>query len=180
MAPEKKGFVSEYKICDDVTIIYLTNKKGKIFELLIDTEDLQKLIDLNYCWHTRYNVKSKTYYADCSIYIGNGQSNQTIMIHRFLTKAKKGDVVDHINHNGLDNRKSNLKLTTNAKNSQNRLEEHNNSNTGHLNVSYIERDSQYWVQFMKDGHQYRWIFSKDQFEESCAFATAKRKELFGE
>jgi hypothetical protein len=40
-------------------------------------------------------------------------------MHRLVMKAKKGQQVDHINGDGLDNRKQNLKLSTGSSNQQN-------------------------------------------------------------
>lgn len=37
-------------------------------------------------------------------------------VHRFILKAKKGESVDHINGNKLDNRKENLRICTHQQN----------------------------------------------------------------
>jgi hypothetical protein len=52
-------------------------------------------------------------------------------LHRFLLDAPKGMQVDHINHDTLDNRRSNLRIvTTNQQNNENRNGAHKNSKTG--------------------------------------------------
>lgn len=94
--------------------------------------------------------------------------------------AKKDEVVDHINHDTLDNRKCNLRITTNDKNVKNRKGANKNSKTGVRNVHWIESANEYWVQIMRKGISYKWTFSANQFEEACKFAEEKRKELFGE
>jgi hypothetical protein len=181
LAAKKKGF-NEYKIIGDTTIIYIINKKGKVFEAFIDTEDLQKLIDLDYCWGVGYRTRIKGYYVCRTQYFkdsNNKRKSKTIVLHRLLVNAGDDDYVDHKDHNGLNNRKTNIVATTNAKNLQNRIRANDNNNTGHLNVSYIDRVKQYWVQIMKDGVRYKWTFPFDQFEEACQFAANKREELFG-
>lgn len=41
-------------------------------------------------------------------------------MHRYILSAKDEDVIDHINGNGLDNRKCNIRIVTPRENSQNR------------------------------------------------------------
>ena len=43
----KKGF-NRYEIRDDVTVVFFEDRKGEKFQSLIDTDDLDKLIKLNY------------------------------------------------------------------------------------------------------------------------------------
>jgi hypothetical protein len=39
-----------------------------------------------------------------------------LQMHRFILNAQPGECVDHINHNGLDNRRSNIRICTFAQN----------------------------------------------------------------
>lgn len=47
------------------------------------------------------------------------ESQKVMLLHRVIAGAKKGDVVDHINRNKLDNRRSNLRLVTQSQNTFN-------------------------------------------------------------
>jgi hypothetical protein len=105
----KKGF-NDYKIFDDYTIIYLKKNNGEIIETIIDTEDLQRLIELDYSWHARWAENIEGYYARTTLR-KDGKINGTIPLHKLIMNAPKGVYVDHEDHNGLNNRKVNLRIT---------------------------------------------------------------------
>lgn len=44
-----------------------------------------------------------------------------IYLHRFLMDSPEGLIVDHINHQTLDNRRENLRVVTHSENMKNRI-----------------------------------------------------------
>ncbi|QJT70429.1 hypothetical protein [Microcystis phage MaeS] len=68
----------------------------------------------------------------------NDGKRKTLFIHRIVTNALDGEVIDHINRNRLDNRKENLRKVTMQ---QNRINSDNQTgNTSHFRgVSYNKR-----------------------------------------
>lgn len=111
--------VTNYKVIDD--IVYVKDNKG--VEFFIDLDDFNSI--KNYTWHSYVTTKGKTY-VRCS-YLKES-------LHRFLLDPPKDKVVDHINGNTLDNRRSNLRVCTHTENMQNQKLRTNNS-TGVTGVS---------------------------------------------
>jgi hypothetical protein len=173
--------IEKYIIQDKFVTIYIKNKKGIILDVIIDLDDLD--IIKKYSWFLSWQRKIKDYYVTRqeSYYDEHGHYKQkTILLHREITKAKKGQYVDHHNHNSRDNRKENLIVTTNAKNSANRNGANKNSSTGVRNVNWGTNHSEYWVQFCRNNERFKWKFLLDKFNEACEFAKEKRIEIFGE
>lgn len=86
--------------------IVLTQFKHSI----LDDEDFRLFSKNKWC-----AMKSKkSYYAIRKF------GEKTLYLHREILKCKTGEIVDHINGNGLDNRKNNLRICSNAENSRNR------------------------------------------------------------
>lgn len=82
--------------------------------VLIDDEDYKKVKALN--WSITF-VRGN-WYAIHSLW-RDGKSEQ-IKMHRFIMSESDPKIkVDHINHNGLDNRKSNLRRATTPENTRN-------------------------------------------------------------
>ena len=70
---------------------------------IIDQADFQALSKFK--WRA---VKAKSnWYAKATIYKPGG--NIEICMHRFLMRTPRALVVHHVNHNSLDNRRSNLR-----------------------------------------------------------------------
>lgn len=97
-------------------------------------DNLKILIDecdswlLNYKWSYQKTRKGKPYYARATI---NGK--RTLM-HK-LIMAEENKLVDHVNGNGLDNRRSNLRYCNNSENLLNRNKSKNNT-SGYKGIWY--------------------------------------------
>jgi hypothetical protein len=77
---------------------------------IIDDDDFEKVSKYN--WYAK--KEPHTFYAHSDI--GAKENRVRLRMHRLITNAPDGMDVDHINHNGLDNRKSNLRICTRSQN----------------------------------------------------------------
>lgn len=68
-------------------------------------------------------------------YVSRSGCKKHFTLHQLIMKTKKGEYVDHVNRNKLDNRKENLRIVTNQQNSFNRIKSKNNK-TGYKGVTY--------------------------------------------
>lgn len=81
---------------------------------LVDDEDFERLA--SHVWHV--GCSARPWYAARNSPRGQGKRHK-IFMHRELAKAQKGDIVDHINGNSLDNRRCNLRLCDASENARN-------------------------------------------------------------
>ena len=72
------------------------------------------------------------------------KDNYRLYMHRALMRLQKGDrkKVDHINGNGLDNRRHNLRITTQSDNIANQKKQIRNT-SGYIGVSYNKNARKY-------------------------------------
>lgn len=105
-----KSNIQEKRVAKDLNakVIRIKDK-----EVIVDSDDYEELSKYN--WYidsnnrvNRNRLKGESY--PCS----------HILMHRQIMKAQKGDSIDHINRNPLDNRKSNLRFCTQSENERNK------------------------------------------------------------
>jgi hypothetical protein len=79
---------------------------------LIDEEDAHLMT--KYGWYLA-RPRGKTCYVQAA------HAGTVILLHRVILNAPSGFMVDHVDRDGLNNQKSNLRLATNAQNQYNTL-----------------------------------------------------------
>lgn len=161
---------------EDIEKIQLAEDKYAI----IDAEDYEKVS--RHHWHAEKN--SGSYRAKAAIKKNGRWTN--ILMHRLIMDAPNGTIVDHINHDTLDNRKSNLRLCTPAQSQMNRRS-FKNSTSKYKGVCKYKSTSwpkcEKWlaqIRLYSEGVKKICIGYFDTEEEAALAYNAKAKELFGE
>lgn len=105
-------FINMYELNGpDSAIVITNNKTGTITRVYFDEADFDKIKDFS--WFPHHDPKKPEHL----IYVFN---NKLQRLHRVIMDPPKDMVVDHINGDTLDNRRSNLRICTVATNNRNR------------------------------------------------------------
>jgi hypothetical protein len=166
----KKNYLNEYIFEGDICIVIANNTKNKYY---IDAEDYNKI--KNYAWY-----ETKRGYMATSI------NQKTVMMHRIIMGLSDDDnrVVDHIYHstNGkndfYNNRKSNLRITTQNKNCENRGISKNNT-SGTTGVAWSKNENA-WKAYINYNHKRYSLGTYSDIDGAIKARKEKEIELFGE
>ncbi|KKL08728.1 hypothetical protein LCGC14_2572980 [marine sediment metagenome] len=133
----------------------------------MDADDYWELS--KYSWYA--HKAENSYYAGRTVHIAKSKKTVRVWMHREVIRIPAGLVCDHINHNGLDNRKANLRAATAT---QNRI----NSRTARIRKSSKYRgvcrrtDHKKWFAYVYVNG--RAVFTK-YFDDATTAARARDK-----
>lgn len=160
------------KCCPCFRCTRISHNKGirktplDVSRILFDKQD--KILFDKYPWIIEKRKDGKEYLV-CKI--GN---KKKIYFHRLVLEVKNSQFSDHINGNGLDNRRHNLRIVTNAQNNYNRRPKYR-----FKGVFFIKRLNKYLAQIMfKRKSIYLGVFERP--EDAAIAYNNKAQELFGE
>lgn len=186
---------NEYQHNDDGTTFIFMESKTKRFPgkhtIIIDTEDWDKVKE--HRWGIKFNNHHRYPYAAANVphpdggwchYTWQGKEKRQrrrtkLQLHHLIAgKPQKGKAVDHINHNGLDNRKENLRFVTQAQNQQNRRSSRNSSSQ-YKGVRWHKGNKKWEAEIEHEGKRNYLGYFTCEHQAALAY-NKKALELWGE
>jgi len=145
---------------DNAIIELFNSKKEKTGECMVDDDKYYELIKNK--WHMKKD--------------GYVSTSKSILIHRLLMNAKKNEIVDHINGNKLDNRLSNLRISSPTLNGHNKLKKEGTTSK-YIGVSKYGK--KYTAVITKE-KKYYYLGTFASEEDAARARDRKAIELYGE
>ena len=146
---------------------------GKNYVVMVDSSDLKRLYW--YEWKLSRPKGRESFHVRAT--------KRGPRIHRLIMDAPEGMIVDHIDRNPLNNRKSNLRLATPAQNVANtearRTTRHGKPSSGYKGVSKCGKTGRFRAQIFSEGKS-RSLGYYDSPEEAAKAYDEAAKEEWGE
>lgn len=170
----KDEITNSYKIENEITKIALYHKND-LYETIIDTDDLERVKKLGYTFHVNVEGYPYCFYK---------QYGKIKYLHRFIMNLDEDDrVVDHKNHNTLDNTKNNLNVVSVHENQQNRQGSRKGSKSGVRGVSW-DNTNKDWIVNVKGQYLARTKnkqeaekLAKEKIEELMPYSIDVKKSI---
>lgn len=127
-----------------------------------------------------YKIKDKCWYLSKLGYLYSKHKNETLLMHRVIMGLCKEckSVVDHINHNPLDNRKANLRITTQNNNCYNKSKQSNNT-SGCPGVTF-DKSKNKWMAFISYNGKNIFLGRYEKYEDAVKARKEAEERYFGE
>jgi hypothetical protein len=137
---------------------------------IVDADDYDRLS--KYKWQLHSN--GRTHYAFRYSSTSGGKKRQRLWMHNQIIDIPEGSVCDHINHNGLNNRKPNLRSATSSQNSCNRRNSRQTTSR-YRGVSRAETSNKWVAQINANGRRIHLGVFDDEVDAAKVYDAAAKK-----
>lgn len=139
---------------------------------IVDDEDYDRV--MQHKWHA-VKCRYKVYAARRPTINGR---RQHVPMQRFILGEPHGALIDHINGDGLDNRKGNLRSVTVSANTHNRPAPRDNT-SGVKGVKW-HKGAQKWMAEIRVHGRYVYLGVHERLEDAATARREAERELIGE
>lgn len=142
---------NSYRVLDNKVFIEVFCK-DKRMETVVDLADFGKVNSHDGNWYAWYSEDNDSYYV-CGWKKVNGKV-KTFYLHRFLYNEPKGMLIDHKNHDTLDNTRDNTRVVTRSENQINRKPRAGKNRSNERNVVWCGFTNKWRVAMIRHGKRY--------------------------
>jgi hypothetical protein len=113
---------------------------------LVDDEDFERINQISW----RAVLDRRVLYAT---HDGDAGRSSVMFMHRLVLNAPDGTLIDHINRDGLDNRKENLRFCSHIQNGRNRVKANGPSTSKYKGVYFSSTVQKYRAELRINGRK---------------------------
>jgi len=146
----------------------LLTSKGEKFQ--IDEEDFDRVSK-----HKWARDKRQGYFRT---HVNVNGKETCVLLHRLIMNPPRNRIVDHIDRDPSNNKKSNLRICKDADNQRNRIK-HMKASSRHIGV-YWKSSMKKWAAHAREGDKYHIIGYFDSEDEAALAYNKFARERFGE
>ena len=172
-----------YRLGIWTVLFYRQLRYGEAFRIIPLTKGLYAIVSpedyerLSQCkWHAARH--QRVFYAQTGTGRKGVRKKCLVMMHRAVMGVEDDRVVDHQNHNGLDNRRTNLRIATWTENCWNKRKTSIKSSSQYKGVMWDKRRSKWQTMMGYNGKKIFVGYFDDEETAARAYDT-KAKELYG-